>query len=94
MPLLSSLVCLAEIYLGTEIERFVLPDGRTCWSMKRETYVKAAVETVRSLLAEDGRELKTGKRPHKGPLPPGYKPELDVTKELDADKVQRFQTDH
>ena len=80
-----------KISLSTEIERFVLPDGRTCWSMKSEKYVKAAVATVRALLAKDGRELKTGKISHKGPLPPRYKPELDVTKELDADRVQRFQ---
>ncbi len=53
--------------------------------------MKAAVETVKALLAEEGRELKTGKRPHKGPLPLGYKPELDVTKELDADQTQRCQ---
>ena len=46
---------------------------------------------MKSTLAEDDRELKSGKCRHKGPLPHGYKPELDVTKELDADKVQRFQ---
>ena len=59
--------------------------------MRSDKYCKAAVETVKAMLAEEGRELKSGKRSHKGPLSPGYKPELDITKELDADKVQRYQ---
>ena len=46
---------------------------------------------VRDLLAEDGRDLKTKKRPHKGPLPPRYKPELDVTDECDAEHHSRYQ---
>ena len=49
------------------------------------------METVKTLLAEEGRELKSGKRPHKGPLPHGYKAELDVTDECDADMTSRFQ---
>ena len=80
-----------EAYLGAVIEKFTLPDGKQAWSMRADKYCKAAVETVKDVLAEDGRELKSGKRSDKGPLPPGYKPELDVTPELDADKTQRFQ---
>ena len=59
--------------------------------MRSDKYCKAAVETVKALLADDGRELKSGRRNHKGPLPPGYKPELDITPEVNPDKVQRFQ---
>ena len=55
------------------------------------SYVTSAVETVKTLLAEEGRELKSGKRPHKGPLPHGYKAELDVTDKCDADMTSRFQ---
>ena len=50
-----------------------------------------SIVTVQRLLAEGGRELKSGKCPHKGPLPHGYKPELDVTDECDAQHVQRYQ---
>jgi len=60
-------------------------------SMQISNYVKSAVETVHTLLPEDGCELKTGKRVHKGPLPHGYKLVLDVTKELDAEKTQQYQ---
>ena len=78
-------------YLGGDVELFTLPDGSKAWSLLSTSYVKAAVETVQRLLAEDGRELKTGKRPHKGPLPYGYKPELDVTDECDAEMTSRYQ---
>ena len=69
----------------------MLPDGTSAWSIMSSSYVKAAVDTVKALLAEDGQELKPGKRPHKGPLPSGYKPELDVSDECDAEHVSRFQ---
>ncbi|KAL7474915.1 hypothetical protein ACHAW6_000858 [Cyclotella cf. meneghiniana] len=74
-----------ESYLGAGIEKFTLPDGTEAWSMKSDKYCKAAVETVKAMLVEEG------KRSHKGPLPPGYKPELDITKELDVEKVQHYQ---
>ena len=78
-------------YLGADVELFQLPDGSTAWSLLSTSYVRAAVDTIKRLLAEDGRDLKSGKRPHKGPLPPGYKPELDVTDECCAEHVSRYQ---
>ena len=78
-------------YLGADVELFQLPDGRFTWSLSSHSYVLAAMQTVRDLLAEDGRESKTGKRPHKGPLPFGYKPELDVTDECDAEHHSCYQ---
>eukprot|EP00957_Ditylum_brightwellii_P084990 6462864-Ditylum_brightwellii.AAC.1 len=82
-----------KIYLGAGTELFQLPDGTTAWSMVSKQYVKAAVETVTNLLLEDGRELKppSAKKAHKGPLPTTYKPELDTTRELNPDNVQRYQ---
>lgn len=52
-------------------------------------HVKNVLEMARALLEEEGKELKYGKRNHEGALPPGYKPELDITKEMDASKVQK-----
>lgn len=80
-----------KTYLGADIEQFQLTDRRKAWSLLSTPYVTSAVETVKALLAEDGRELKTGKRPHKGPPPHGYKPELDVTDKCDEDITSRFQ---
>ena len=46
---------------------------------------------IKILISEDNRELKTSKRPHKGPLPHGYKPELDLMGECYAEQVYWFQ---
>ena len=63
-----------------------IPDGSVkAWSMESEEYVKASVETI-----NDGRELKGSKREHAGPLPPGYAPEFDVTKECNEEPASRF----
>jgi hypothetical protein len=77
------------IYLGAGISKITV-DEQECWSMESSKYVKAAVQTIKDLLAEDGRELKTGNRRHKGPLPPNYQPELDTTHECDEVHASRF----
>ena len=46
-----------ESYLGAGIEKFTHPDGTKAWSMKSDKYCNAAVETVKAMLAEEGREL-------------------------------------
>ena len=68
-----------------------MPDGMPPWSTKSEKYVKNAVQTCKDLLVEDGRELKGGKRKHKNVLPPGDKPELDVTDECGLELISRYQ---
>lgn len=78
-----------EFYLGAGIEKYNV-DGEEYWSMKSDKYVKNAVQTVKDLLAEDGRELKGGKRNHAGALPISYKPELDTTRECDGEHASRF----
>ena len=79
-----------EYYLGAGIEKVTMPGAQDMWSMKSDKYVKNAVQTVRDLLAEDGRELKGGKRSHAGPLPTNYKPELDTTDECSEEHASRF----
>ena len=79
-----------EYYLGAGVEKFRTDNGATCWSMKSDKYVKNAVQTVEDLLAEDGRELKGGKRNHANCLPVDYKPELDTTRECDEEHASRF----
>ena len=41
--------------------------------------IKAAEKNVKNILAEEQRELKAGAGEYKGPLLPGYRPELNVT---------------
>ena len=80
-----------SIYLGAGVSQFTIPGGEAkCWSMESQKYVKSAIQTVEDLLAEDGRELKGGKRSHAGPLPTNYQPELDATRECDDEHASRF----
>ncbi len=58
--------------------------------MDSKKYVKAAVEVVRRLLNEDGRELKTSKTKHEGPMPINYEPELDSTPHCDEERASRY----
>ena len=78
-------------YLGDNIELFQMSDEKYSWSIKFNSYVAAAVQTVKDLLSEDNREYKSGNRPHKGPIPHEYNPELDVADEYDAEHRYQFQ---
>ena len=78
-------------YLGAGISKVQLSGGTECWSMDSKKYVKAAIETIRNLLLEDGRELKSGTGGRQtGPLPPSYRPELDQTPMCDEDHASRY----
>ena len=55
-------------YLCANVETFQMSYGEYEWSIKWDYYVTAAVKTIKDLLSEDDRELKSGKRPHKGSL--------------------------
>jgi hypothetical protein len=77
-----------EHYLGANIEKFHLPDGRESWSMSSHQYVQNVVEIVKSFLGQEGMKLK-GKTEH--PYPQHYRPEVDVSQELEPFPVQQYQ---
>ena len=79
-----------DIYLGANIEKVQLPDGRSEWAMTSRTYVKNAVKIVENLLFEDGEEARL-KSTVKNPFPSGYRPELDASRELNSEKQNYFQ---
>ena len=68
-------------YFGAYVEPLHMSDRKYAWGIKCDSYVAAAIQTVKYLLSEDNRELKSGKIPHNGPLSHGYKPEMDVMDE-------------
>ena len=57
--------------------------------MQESRYVKNAVKVVESLIAEDDPDAKL-KSTARNPFPTGYKPELDVTPELNNELGSRF----
>jgi hypothetical protein len=78
-----------ETYLGAQVYEHSLRDGRKAWGMTSEKYVRNAVNTVESLIKEDGDGLHL-KTTAKEPLPPSYKPELDTTRELGDKLTSRY----
>ena len=78
-----------DIYLGANMEKVQLPNGKLEWSMGSKTYVKNAVKVVEALITEDDpmAALKTTAR---NPFPSGYKPELDITPELNDELAARY----
>jgi len=79
-------------YLGATIEKFINKDGKELWAMSPEKYLKAAVEVVKQMLEEDEDHVrfKGTSGTVKSPFPSGYKPELDLTPELDSRGASRF----
>jgi hypothetical protein len=79
-----------ERYLGANIERVTKPhnrDGQEYWSMSSYGYVKSAVNNVKQMLKSEDRYLKTTA---KTPLPSGYRPEVDMSDELNNDLASRY----
>jgi hypothetical protein len=60
--------------------------GHEYWSISSRTYVQNAVNNVKEMLKDEGGLKGTAKTP----LPSGYRPELDITDELDNEMASRY----
>ena len=77
-----------DIYLGSKIRKVVLPNQVEAWMMSPTKYAMEAVKNVeRYLEKEYGSKLP---KRVSGPLPTGYRPELDITPELTGDEESYF----
>jgi Reverse transcriptase (RNA-dependent DNA polymerase) len=77
-------------YLGTKIKLTTLPNGQKAWGQSSSHYVRRAVQNVEDWIAKEG--YKQLPRKAKTPMVSSYKPELDVSTELDADKANYYQS--
>ena len=77
-------------YLGAQVYKHNLPDGRSAWGMSSEKYVKNAVRTVQDLLEKDDRPKHHLKTTANVPFPTSYKPELDFSRELSEGMLSRY----
>jgi hypothetical protein len=59
--------------------------------MSSEDYVRSAISNVEDMLKRDGSPPLKVYGDSKRPYPSSYRPEIDVTEELDADGIQKFQ---
>ena len=78
-----------DIYLGENIMKVQMPDGREVWGSSSRDYVKNAIITVERMFEEYG-ESYTLRNTVKAPFPAGYKPELDVTEDLEPELESRY----
>jgi hypothetical protein len=67
----------ADIYLGANVRKVQMPDGREVWATSPCNYVKNAIKTVKGLLAEDGEGYVLMNKA-KNPFPIKNQPKLDV----------------
>jgi hypothetical protein len=78
-------------FLGAKLEYKRVDAGnatsRYAWAIKSEKYIIEALRTLENKLVERGQKLK----PKDAPLPTNYRPELDVTEELDAESANWYQ---
>ena len=77
-------------YLGANLGKWQLPDGREAWGMSPKEYVKNSVELVKKMLAAEGKEMRFGKSSER-PMSRQYRPELDVSRVLSDKMTNRFQ---
>ena len=84
-------VQIPDRYLGAEILRYQVLDGRTVWAMRGREYLKYSIKIVESdneeILNKGGLTLK-----YKTPMEQNYKPEVDITPLLTPKMITRYQS--
>ena len=79
-----------ETYLGADISKYTVTRGSevtNCYSMSSDNYLKRALKVVEDELALVGKSLK---RKAISPMASGYRPELDSSPYLNADRASYF----
>ena len=77
-------------YLGANVGKWQLHDGREVWCTSGKDYVKNSVKQVKEILEKRGLEMPTG-RTTKRPMMQDYRPEIDVSPELGPKDTQVYQ---
>ena len=82
-------------YLGAQVVKFHIEDSenpdKVRWAFSSDEYVINAIKTVENSLAEAGLTFCNKNLQCKTPLPSGYKPELDDSAYLDAERHNYYQ---
>ena len=88
-PMKPNSIAEPDIYLGAKISKAKLPNGAEAWAMSSSKYVQEAIKNVKVWLERRGRKLPSR---NATPLPTSYRPELDISPELDAGDANYFQS--
>ena len=78
------------IYLGADIDKVELQDGKMFWSMNCAEYLRGSIKKV-DLVLEGNKVVLKSFGDGKCPYPSSYRPYFEVTNELDAEFINRFQ---
>ena len=76
-----------ENYLGSKL-KFRQINGYGCWTISSYDYVQAAIKNIEEKLQQTSEKLA---RKAPAPMASGYRPELDLTPELNSSDTQYFQ---
>ena len=80
-----------DIYLGADVAKVQTAGGHEVWSTSSKSYVQNAVKVVENLLVEDGKGMQLrSPAKAKNPIPSNYRPEVDVSAELEPDLISRY----
>ena len=75
-----------KLYLGGHVRKVVLENGVKAWGFSSSQYVQAAVKNVETFLAETkDKRWKMPARTGSSAIPASYRPELDITPELEPE---------
>lgn len=80
-----------NIYLGCKMSEHVLQNGVRAWLQSPSKYIQEAVRNAEAYFTQEFD--MPFKRKVTSPFTPDYRPELDSTEELDAERATRFQSD-
>ena len=78
-----------DIYLGGKVSTVQLENGMNAYSFSSSQYVKNAIENVEKYVNEKGTKLPCRANT---PLSPNYRPEVDVTDELEPADAAYYQS--
>ena len=86
-----------DIYLGGKVQKVELETGVECWAFSSSQYVQAAVRNVRKCLEKQYEEKNDHLKFHLpkkalAPMSNDYRPEIDISKELDATDAAYYQS--
>ena len=76
-------------YLGAKIKRWTHEDGKPCWAMGLEQYVKEAIKNV--MIWAQGKGWTMRKWHTMMVLPSQYRPELDTSRPCDDEEINYYQ---
>ncbi len=76
-----------KIYLGGHLRQVKIDGGTLAWAFSSTHYVQTAVKNVEEYLKKRGKSLTPRAN---DVIPKGYRPEIDVTPELDSGEASYY----